>query len=42
MKDVIGDLGIDIGEKDMENILKEAKKPDEKDKDKKDDEKDKK
>ena len=36
MKDVIGDLGIDIGEKDMENILKEAKKPE--DKDKKDDE----
>ena len=43
MKDVIGDLGIDIGEKDMENILKEAKKPEDKDKDKdmKDDEKDK-
>ena len=39
MKDVIGDLGIDIGEKDMENILKEAKKPE--DKDKKDEEKDK-
>jgi len=44
MKDVIGDLGINIDDAQVDDILKEAKKPDEdKDKDGKDaDKKDKK
>ena len=44
MKDVIGDLGINIDDAQVDDILKEAKKPDDdKDKDGKDaDKKDKK
>lgn len=42
MKDVIGDLGIDINDNQVEDILKEAKKPDDAKKDDKDGDKDKK